>query len=277
QKSNWTEHKAPDGRVYFYNHVTKQSSWEKPDELKTHTELLLSQCPWKEYKSDAGRTYFHNVVTKESRWTIPKELEELKGEDTPFYPIKKSTPSALPMNNKISTISTTRASPQSTSFTTEEGAAEVTADANSVANIQLPSSIPTPAGASLGAPAGAPNQPDENLDDSDEEDSKDAAVAKPVVFKDKKEAIEAFKDLLKEKDVPSNISWEQALKLIANDPRYGTLRKLNEKKQAFNAYKVQRGKEEKASGSLLRAKKAKEDLEQFLQSHEKMTSTTRYR
>ncbi|EEC04558.1 spliceosomal protein FBP11/splicing factor PRP40, putative, partial [Ixodes scapularis] len=339
-KSNWTEHKAPDGRVYFYNHVTKQSSWEKPDELKTHTELLLSQCPWKEYKSDAGRTYFHNVVTKESRWTIPKELEELKGENTPLYP-------------------------------------EVTADANSVANIQLPSSIPTPAGPPSDAPMGTPNQPDENLDDrclpsrfvpphppppvmppplffsaqyrtqvrrfikkkilfqqpqvslsvstvlplihmqtvksliiigaalctrielpfraiarkclgvwsevgwiayavsSDEEDSKDAAVAKPVVFKDKKEAIEAFKDLLKEKDVPSNISWEQALKLIANDPRYGTLRKLNEKKQAFNAYKVQRGKEEKASGSL--AKKAKEDLEQFLQSHEKMTSTTRYR
>lgn len=54
-------------------------------------------------------------------------------------------------------------------------------------------------------------------------------------------------------DVPSNISWEQALKLIANDPRYGTLRKLNEKKQAFNAYKVQRGKEEKASGSLFQS------------------------
>ncbi|CAN8020805.1 unnamed protein product [Ixodes persulcatus] len=248
-KSNWTEHKAPDGRVYFYNHVTKQSSWEKPDELKTHTELLLSQCPWKEYKSDAGRTYFHNVVTKESRWTIPKELEELKA--------------------TIATKGDVR----------EEGAAEGTADANSVANIQLPSSIPTPAGPPSDAPVGTPNQPDENLDDrsSDEEDSKDAAVAKPVVFKDKKEAIEAFKDLLKEKDVPSNISWEQALKLIANDPRYGTLRKLNEKKQAFNAYKVQRGKEEKASGSLLRAKKAKEDLEQFLQSHEKMTSTTRYR
>lgn len=46
-------------------------------------------------------------------------------------------------------------------------------------------------------------------------------------------------------EVPSNCSWEQALKLIANDPRYGTLRKLNEKKQAFNSYKVQRGKEEK--------------------------------
>jgi hypothetical protein len=32
-KSAWTEHKAPDGRMYYYNASTKQSSWEKPAEL----------------------------------------------------------------------------------------------------------------------------------------------------------------------------------------------------------------------------------------------------
>jgi pre-mRNA-processing factor 40 len=35
----WTEHKSPDGRTYFYNSVTKQSSWDKPDELKTPAEV----------------------------------------------------------------------------------------------------------------------------------------------------------------------------------------------------------------------------------------------
>lgn len=39
--SDWTEHKAPDGRSYYYNSVSKQSSWEKPDELKTKTEVCL--------------------------------------------------------------------------------------------------------------------------------------------------------------------------------------------------------------------------------------------
>lgn len=240
--------------MYFYNHVTKQSSWEKPDELKTHAELLLSQCPWKEYKSDTGRTYFHNVVTKESRWTIPKELDDLKSMIANKDDDKK-----------------------------EEPAAEVpaaTADANSVANIQLPSSIPAPTPFPVGTePAGTPSQADSiDADEgsmSEGEDSKDAS-SKPVVFKDKKEAIEAFKELLKEKDVPSNTTWEQALKLIVNDPRYGTLKKLNEKKQAFNSYKVQKSKEEKEE-QRLKAKKAKEDLEHFLQTHEKMTSNTRYR
>lgn len=58
--------------------VTRKSSWEKPDELKTSTELLLSRCSWKEYKSDSGRLYYYNSETKESKWTIPKELEDIR-------------------------------------------------------------------------------------------------------------------------------------------------------------------------------------------------------
>ncbi|CAG7631545.1 unnamed protein product, partial [Allacma fusca] len=63
---------------YYYNTVTKQSSWEKPDDLKSPSEKLLSQCPWKEFTSDQGKTYYHNVNTKESRWTVPPELEEIR-------------------------------------------------------------------------------------------------------------------------------------------------------------------------------------------------------
>lgn len=38
-KRTWTEHKAPDGRTYYYNNLTKQSLWDKPDELKTAAEV----------------------------------------------------------------------------------------------------------------------------------------------------------------------------------------------------------------------------------------------
>lgn len=76
--SEWSEHKAPDGRIYYYNSITKQSSWEKPDELKTPAEKLMSQCPWKEYRSDTGKVYYHNVNTKESRWEAPPEFIEMQ-------------------------------------------------------------------------------------------------------------------------------------------------------------------------------------------------------
>lgn len=74
----WTEHKSPDGRTYYYNSITKQSAWEKPDELKTNAEKLLSSCPWKEYCSDNGKVYYYHVTTKESRWDVPSELEDIK-------------------------------------------------------------------------------------------------------------------------------------------------------------------------------------------------------
>ena len=35
------------------------------------------------------------------------------------------------------------------------------------------------------------------------------------------------------------------MKVIVNDPRYGALKQLNERKQAFNEYKTKRAKEEK--------------------------------
>lgn len=76
--SDWTEHKAPDGRTYYYNSKSKQSSWEKPEELKTPAEKLLAQCQWKEYTSDTGKPYYYNTVTQESKWTIPPELEDIK-------------------------------------------------------------------------------------------------------------------------------------------------------------------------------------------------------
>lgn len=35
----WSEHKSPDGRIYYYNRITKKSSWEKPDGFKTPAEV----------------------------------------------------------------------------------------------------------------------------------------------------------------------------------------------------------------------------------------------
>uniref|UniRef100_A0A452TFS6 Pre-mRNA-processing factor 40 homolog A n=1 Tax=Ursus maritimus TaxID=29073 RepID=A0A452TFS6_URSMA len=202
-KSMWTEHKSPDGRTYYYNTETKQSTWEKPDDLKTPAEQLLSKCPWKEYKSDSGKPYYYNSQTKESRWAKPKELEDLEV----YSKIVKFNLNIKPLNNE---------------------------------NIE--------------------SQP----------------AKKTYTWNTKEEAKQAFKELLKEKRVPSNASWEQAMKMIINDPRYSALAKLSEKKQAFNAYKVQTEKEEKEEARS-KYKEAKESFQRFLENHEKMTSTTRYK
>lgn len=62
---------------------------------------------------------------------------------------------------------------------------------------------------------------------------------------------------------------------MEKDKKYASFKHLNEKKQAFNAYKTQKQKEEKEE-QRLRAKKAKEDLEEFLMTSDRMNSTVRY-
>jgi len=246
EAKDWSEHKAPDGRTYFYNSVTKASAWEKPDIMKTPTELLLSKCPWKEYKSDAGKVYYHNNLTKESVWTVPKELQDIKDK---IAAEAKVTASAVPSGTigvglKLSSLAAMK-------------------DDNVIDQMKRKSAMDEAMAATLAAMATVP---------------KTVAIqrpAMPLVFRDKREAMEALKDLLRDKNVPSSANWETALKMICKDARWETLSKLTEKKQAFNAYKIQKTKEEKEEARLL-AIKNKEDLEHFLMTTERMSSSVKY-
>ncbi|PVD30955.1 hypothetical protein C0Q70_10231, partial [Pomacea canaliculata] len=232
---------------------------------------LLSACPWKEYKSDSGKVYYHNSQTKESCWTKPKELEELEEK----IRAQESQTTTEEGSAAVSSVPAVQSSAPSSAI---QQAMQAT-----LASIALP---PPPSAVQKPAlPAGLPPATVVNsapvasakaqASSSDESENETPAPKKEFVFRNKKEAIEAFKALLKEKDVPSNASWESAMKLIINDGRYGALKHLNEKKQAFNEYKTQRAKEEKEE-QRIRAKQAKEDLEQFLLNSDKMNSTIKY-
>ena len=263
-ETDWTEHKSPDGRIYFYNTVTKQSVWEKPDALKTETELLLAKCPWKEYKSDSGRIYYHNNDTKESVWTVPKELQLIKDK-------MDGEAGAAPSSGVTAT-----ATAPSVGLKLAPVAGLISAPPADQTNIASPSSG-TGTGSALDAAMAATlaamaSQPSSS---SKQPKVENMQVPRPMVFRDKKEAMEALKELLREKNVPSSTNWENALKMINKDPRWETLSKLSEKKQAFNAYKIQKQKEEKEE-TRLSAIKNKEDLEHFLITTDRMTSTTKY-
>ena len=60
--------RAPDGRSYFFNTVTKETTWTKPTDLMTPLERALSTQPWKEYTTPEGRKYYSNSETKQTVW-----------------------------------------------------------------------------------------------------------------------------------------------------------------------------------------------------------------
>ncbi|XP_034827046.1 pre-mRNA-processing factor 40 homolog B [Maniola hyperantus] len=256
QTCPWSEHKAPDGRIYYYNSITKQSLWEKPDDLKTSAEKMLSSCVWKEYTTDAGRVYYHNIETKESSWVIPKELQEIKDKIAAEEAAQAILNADVPPGEVPLPSSPAMASGSSA---LDEAMAKTLASIDpSLANaIPIPEEIKPEEIEAPPQPTGSEaNEPE-------------------LQYKDKKEAIEAFKELLKDRNVPSNATWEQCVKIISKDPRYVTFKKLNEKKQAFNGYKTQKLKDEREE-QRLKTKKNRENLEEFLLSCDRVTSLTKY-
>uniref|UniRef100_A0A4W5QSV5 PRP40 pre-mRNA processing factor 40 homolog A n=1 Tax=Hucho hucho TaxID=62062 RepID=A0A4W5QSV5_9TELE len=283
-KSVWTEHKSLDEKTYYYNTETKQSSWEKPDDLKSPAEQMLSKCQWKEYKSDNGKAYYYNSQTKESRWTKPKELEDLeamiKAEENGSAVENIRTDYRMAEVGAPGTVITPNLqldSAASMATMMMEMPAMRPATTVSVEQMSLVPMLVAEVNTD------SPVNSTEDLAGMEAMVSNDASkeerpelVKKTYKWNTKEEAKQAFKELLKEKGVSSNASWEQAMKMIINDPRYSALPKLSEKKQAFNAYKVQTEKEEKEEARI-KYKESKETYQRFLENHEKMTSTTRYK
>ena len=84
----WQEYKSQDGRVYYYNSITKATQWTKPEELMSPAERALANQPWKEYTAEGGRKYWYNTETKQSSWEMPDVYKRALGggEATPTTP-----------------------------------------------------------------------------------------------------------------------------------------------------------------------------------------------
>ena len=87
---------------------------------------------------------------------------------------------------------------------------------------------------------------------------------------------ELLRILLREKNVSSNSSWENAIKCMESDSRFESVRSLPNRKFIFNEYKQQKSREEKEE-QRLKSKIAKEQLEHFLNNDPRVVSSLRYR
>ncbi|KAH8629196.1 U1 snRNP-associated protein [Alternaria alternata] len=71
----WSSAKAADGREYYYNRLTQQTTWEKPDELKDDVERALPGTGWAAHMSN-GRRYYVKTGTTETTWEIPEPVQK---------------------------------------------------------------------------------------------------------------------------------------------------------------------------------------------------------
>lgn len=88
------------------------------------------------------------------------------------------------------------------------------------------------------------------------------------------EAKDAFKALLTDASVASGMSWDETMRLIVGDRRYGALKSLGEKKAAFNEF-VQQRKKEEAEEARQRRMQAKEGFYALLDGCQELKAASR--
>ncbi|KDP41586.1 hypothetical protein JCGZ_15993 [Jatropha curcas] len=339
--SDWQEHTAADGRRYYYNKKTKQSSWEKPFELMTAIERADASTVWKEFTTSEGKKYYYNKVTKQSKWSIPEELKLARehaqqavgqGTQSEVDAASHASSTVAVTSGETSNIAISASSSSSTLFGATSSPIPVTPVSNpavvvsgsstllvaqsSIANtagvqpaVVTTTLLPTAVSGSTGvtatlvnakmlttgfdnlAPQVAANSVDgASMLESEQEMKQRMEVAgksdadvleekaaddEPLVFATKLEAKNAFKALLESANVQSDWTWEQAMREIVNDKRYGALKTLGERKQAFNEYLGQRKKIE-AEERRMRQKRAREEFTKMLEESNELTSSMKW-
>ncbi|XP_058221362.1 pre-mRNA-processing protein 40A isoform X3 [Rhododendron vialii] len=289
----WKEFTTADGRKkYYYNKVTKQSKWQIPEELKMareQAEKEANQGTLSEISTTSNSTANINVSSAEQSSAAVTSVYSISSSPVPVIPDvvvngASTGSSALPVAPSAATSAVgvsspgvnVTPSPSATSGST--GAALISTGTTPMTSLENTSS-------------GDPSNPLSGASMQDiEEAKKGMAVAgkinvtpleeKPVedellVYATKQEARNAFKALLESANVESNWTWEQTMRVIINDKRYGALKTLGERKQAFNEYLGQRKKLE-AEERRLRMKKAREEFAKMLEECDELTSNTRW-
>lgn len=277
----WKEYTVADGRKYYYNKLTKQSKWTMPEEMKTARE-----------QAEKAANPPLTPIT---------ELVPVLAAVSPS-PVLPLSPSPAPVS--LSTSTTALSKPSSPIAVTT-----VTVEATPTVAVEATLSVETTPSANIdatiaNAETDIKSDTDQNsenkvmsVDEASVQDMEEAKKAMPsagkvnvtpviedkpvtaadeaTVYANKAEAKNAFKELLEALHVESDWTWEQAMRVIINDKRYGALKTLGERKQAFNEFLAHRKKQE-AEEKRTRQKKAREEFIIMMQESKELSSKMRW-
>ena len=124
----WIEHKSPDGKAYYSNPITHETTWQRPANVLVRPgppfvtpttqpsspnappqlpfpqtssgALLVPTKVWSEHKNSEGKVYYYNKITLQSVWEKPKDFDLI-------LPMPVAMASTGPANDASTPVATT--------------------------------------------------------------------------------------------------------------------------------------------------------------------------
>ncbi|KAJ1982669.1 hypothetical protein H4R35_000192 [Dimargaris xerosporica] len=236
--SAWTEHRAPDGRVYYYNPTTKQSIWERPSNQaapsrptaapsesdKPQIATKIPGTTWKLVTTTQGREYYYNTATKTSVWQVPDSIAEdvarfTNSAKSPPFALAPSSPPVLAELEPVSGTEMTEA------------------------DIDFQLAMMDEMDEAMGTPSEptAARMAVESTDTTAHEHS----PSLPTLTDEQR--TERYKSLLNELNVSPFALWEQMEPKLAQDPRFSLVQPAKRRKELFDAYCHDKAAQRRAS------------------------------
>ncbi|KIW99709.1 uncharacterized protein Z518_11122 [Rhinocladiella mackenziei CBS 650.93] len=234
----WQEARSPDGRTYYYNTATKETTWNKPAELMTPVEKALAAQPWKEYSTPEGRKYYSNSETKQTVWDMPAQYRDaLNSVQLPPKPVQQPPAFVAGGTTALSSYSSSRERDDYTSFDSKPRT-----DMGGANGIALPS------------------------------------ITKEVVpdYSSFEEAETAFMKLLRRSNVQPDWTWEQTMRATIKDPQYRALKDPKDRKAAFEKYAIEVRQQEREKAKE-RLAKLRTDFGNMLRTHPEIKYYSRWK
>jgi pre-mRNA-processing factor 40 len=265
----WKEHVNSDGRKFYYNIVTKESTWEKPDALKTPEEL---QCEWTEYFNKEGKAYYYNSKTKKSQWEKPKEYIEMIDKKKSAQQQIQSQGQSIPSNQLVGNI-------PSGPFGVLGAPSNFPGQLPQVSQITPSIPLPAPINPNPVIPNSLISQKLSQLSEYDiklkEIEEKKKMTALEIEKLPKEDIDKLFKDMLRKSGVTSTWKWEDCERVLYSEEVWKAVKTFSEKRNLFNEY-IREFKNREREEMRLKKEKLKVKFRQMLEEDSSLTSDTKF-
>ncbi|KAL8733729.1 MAG: hypothetical protein Q9166_001922 [cf. Caloplaca sp. 2 TL-2023] len=238
--SVWSQAES-NGRVYYYNTVTKATQWTKPEELMTPSERALANQPWKQHTSPEGRPYWYHGETKQTTWEMPEVYKSAIAQSS--QPPKAQMPAPQFVAGGTASFSS---QPQQRD---RDDYGERIGQDRQIGYGQ------TDINGARGATFDTQNDPN---------------------YATFEEGEAAFIGLLRRQKVQPDWTWEQTMRATIKDPQYRALKDPKDRKAAFEKYAIEVRLQEKDRAKE-RLAKLRTDFGTMLRRHPEIKHYTRWK